>query len=103
MLQNYLVLETNKPVAIHARDWMIVEKAPVDPLLKRAIPKRALILIVDEVDGSPQNTTLSILSDKLATQLKPYLDDASYTRFTFLITKVGEGFATEFQFRAVPR
>ena len=103
MLQNYIILETGKPVAVHFYDWMIVVKEPVDPLLKRPLAKRALILLVDEVDGSPEQRVLSILSDKLASQLKPYLDDKSYPTWTFIITKIGEGFATEFQVRPVKR
>ncbi len=103
MLQNYVVLETGKPASMHFYGHEVVTKDIFDKSVGGILPKRALVMFVDELNGVGTKALFSTLSDKLANQLKPYIDDKSYPKFTFLITKIGEGWATEFQLRAVPR
>jgi len=103
VLQNFIVLQNDTPAVIHAVDHAFVDKDIMDPLTRKPKTVTTLEFQVDSLNGEPVNTSWSVISEKLASMLEPFLEDRRYRNFNFIVTKRGSGFMTDFEFRAVPR
>lgn len=103
MLMNYVDLKKDTPTRMHFTDHYMVEREIWDPGLGRFKVVRSLVFWVDELDGEPTAKTFSVLSEKLASMLRPYLPNHTYVEKDFVITKHGEGFATTYTVEAHPR
>lgn len=103
MLMNYLELLPDKPTRVHFTDQYMVDRMIWDKDLKKEKLVRSLVLWVDEVDGGPAAMTFSVLSEKLAAQLAPYLPDSDFRNWDFIITKTYEGYRTDWTVEAIPR
>jgi len=103
VLENYIRLEPGVRKILHFYDHTITTKEIRDPLLARTKPVKSLIFFVDEEDGKPVKKIFSIIQEKLAATLAPYLPGKRYVEYNFAITKFGTGFAAEFQVEAIPR
>jgi len=103
VLENYVVLTPGVRKILHFYDHMFAVREIRDPILGKVKPVRSLTLFVDEEDGKPVKKILSVIQEKLAAALAPYLPGKRYLEFNFAITKIGTGFAAEFQVEAIPR
>ena len=102
MLMNYIALEEGVPVRLHFTDHYIIEREIWDKDAGRMKTLRSLTFFCDKVDGTPAAKTFSILADKLAGLLQPYLPDNEYRTKEFIITKQGEGFVKRFSVQVIP-
>ena len=103
VLRNFIVLQNDTPAVIHAVDHQFVDKEITDPLTRKPKTATTLEFTVDSLNGEAVNTTWSVISEKLAQMLQPFLQDRRYRDVNFIVTKRGSGFMTEFEFRAQPR
>ena len=103
MLMNYIALERDKPILMHFTDHYFVKRQIADPDKGGLKWIDSLVFWCDTLEGQPVARTFSIVSTKLAAKLEPFLKDDKYKNYDFRITKVGEGYATEFIVEALPR
>lgn len=101
VLENYIVLEPDKPVRFHFYDHAIVEKRITDPDTGASKVVRSLEMQADRVGGREITAKLSILSEKLARMLQPYFEGKAYKQYDFVITKVGHGYISDFKVEVV--
>lgn len=102
MLMNYIDLKEGVPKRLHLTDNYIVEREIWDKNLDRTKVIRSLTFWVDREDGIPTAKTWSILSDKLAGLLQPYIPDHEYRMKEFIVTMQGEGFTKRFSVQVIP-
>lgn len=102
VLRNYVVLERDTPAVLHFRAHRMETRTITDPLSRRGKAVHTLVFDVDRFNGEPSIATLSVMSEKLAQMLEPYLDGNRYTRYQFTIVRRGEGFLTEYEVQPTP-
>ena len=103
VLQNYVILSQGVPARLHFYDHTIVPRTITDPVTLKPAARQSLVMEVDELDGRTVAAKFSIMAEKLAAVLGPYLPDKSYTSKNFIITKTGEGFLTSWNVIVNPR
>lgn len=103
MLMNYIALEKDVPARLHFTDHYTVEREVWDDKLGKFKPVKSLVFWCDELNGEPTAKTFSVLSEGLATILRPYLPNQTYVNNDFLITKRGEGFGTRYEVQPIPK
>jgi hypothetical protein len=103
ILENYVRLEPGIRKVLHFYDHTTVIREIMDPILGKPKPVKSLVFFVDEEDGRPVKKTFSVIQEKLAAVLAPYLPGKRYLDFNFAITKIGAGFTAEFIVEAIPR
>lgn len=102
VLANYVELQPGVPTRMHFSDSYFIERLIYDRETKGKKTIRSLVFWVDRLGGEPSARTFSILSQKLASQLQPYLEKEQFKNWEFIITKEGEGFGTEYQVETKP-
>jgi len=103
VLGNYIKLEDGVRKRLHFRDHVFVDREIRDPVLGRMKTVRTLTMFVDEEDGVKCDKVLSVVQEKLAAALAPYLPGKRYVNFTFTILRQGTGFRSEFVVGVEPR
>lgn len=103
MLMNYVDLEKDVPTRMHFTDHYLVEREVWDKDLNRFKTIKSLVFWVDEVNGEPTAKTFSVISETLATMLRPSLPEHAYINYDYLITKHGEDFATRYEVQKIPK
>lgn len=103
ILSNYITIERDQTEVLHFKGHELADRVVRDPVTGREKSVKTLIMYVDERGGAATDTVFSIISDKLATQLGPWLEGERYKRFTFAITRRGAGFLTDWEIQASPR
>lgn len=103
MLMNYVEIKPGETKSLHFTDHYWVERMIWDKELGGEKPVRSLVFQVDAVDGALDMRTFSVLSNKLASMLAPYLPDSRFRDFEFRITRTGSGFLTDWQVTAIPK
>jgi len=100
---NYVQLVPGIPKRLHYTDDYEIYRTIADK--ETGKPKRihGWVFWVDEEDGVDVAKTHSILSQKLFAHLEPFLPDKQYTRYDFIITKLGDGFLADFNFQPIFR
>ena len=103
VLMNYVKLEPGIPKRLHLTDWYSMER---DIAVKETGGTKRLhteVFQVDEEDGQDVSKTFSILSQKLAAHLEPYLPERQYRAYDFIITQMGEGFYKDWNVQVIKR
>ena len=103
VLRNYVELEEGKPARLHFVEHDIIVKDVFDRDLGRVVPKNALVLQVDKLDGKPVAALLSVLAGGLADALQPWVAEHRYRAVDIIITKRGTGYQTRFSVEPAPR
>lgn len=103
LLMNYVKLEPGVPTKLHFTDDYYVERDIPERESGKTKRVRGLVLWVDELNGEPAARNLSILSQKLAAHLEPYLKDKRYEDYDFIITEMGEGFYKDWNVQTIRR
>lgn len=103
LLMNYIPLFPGVPTRMHFTDDYYVERTIADK--ETGKPKRiqSLVLWVDELNGEDCARTFSILSQKLAAHITPYLPDKEYGGYDFIITQIGNGFLKDWNVQIIKR
>lgn len=102
VLANFVELKSGVPTRMHFTDSYEITSLVWDKDFKARKPKKRLTFWVDRLGGEPAAKTFSIVSEKLASQLRPYLENEDFKNWEFTITKEGEGFATEYMVEVTP-
>lgn len=92
-LENWVKLPIGVEVRLHFREYRVTARPITDPTFGVARSVQTLLLLVDREDGVPVDKVLSIVSEKLANEFKPYLGDGSYRDYEWFLVKDGPGFA----------
>jgi len=103
VLMNYVRLIPGMPTRMHFTDDYIIERTIAEKESGKPKRVKSLVFQVDTLEGEDCNRTLSILSQKLAAPLEPYLKDKEYTHYDFIITKIGDGFLADFNVQPIRR
>lgn len=103
VLDNVVQLREGAPKRLHFTDHGIGDVEIQDPVMRVAKMVTRLTFTVDEEDGSPVAKTFSVLSERLAGDLAPYLPERAYRSLEFVITRRGTGFATSYTVLRIPR
>jgi hypothetical protein len=102
VLRNFVVLEDGVPAVMHFARGEIVERDITDPLTRQVKRVRVLEFVVDRLGGQASEATWSVTSEKLATSLMPFVERNLLASTTFIITKRGQGFRTEYEVQTLP-
>ena len=103
VLQNYVILQPGIPARLHFFDHVIESRTITDPVTRGPATRNVLVLDVDSLDGKAVNAKYSVMAEKHANQLAPYLGDKSYKNYDFIITVNGEGFRRSWSVQVIPR
>ena len=91
-LDNWVKLPIGKVVCMHFREYQITPRLITDTFWKTQRTVNSLLFLVDRVDGKPVDQTLSVVSERLAMEFQPYLEDESYKNYLWCLVKDAEGF-----------
>ena len=86
-LDNWVKLELGTRKTLHFRDHRVTEREITDPFWKTPRVVTSLLFLVDREDGVTVDKTLSITSERLASEFEPYLADRSYTLYEWVLAK----------------
>jgi len=103
LLMNYVALVPGVPTRMHFTDHYYIEREIADRETGKPKPIKSLVFWIDELDGVDTARTFSILSQKLAAHLEPFLPDKVYTNYDFIITQIGDGFLKDWNVQAIHR
>ena len=103
MLSNYTSLTAGVPKRLHFTDDYYVDREIADRDTGKPKRIRSLVFWVDEEDGEHVSRTFSVLSQKLAAHLDPFLKGKEYNRYDFIITQIGDGFLKDWNVQPILR
>jgi len=103
LLMNYVQLVAGVPTRMHFTDDYKIERTIADKETGKPKPIRSLVFWVDELNGEDCTRTFSILSQKLAAHIEPFLPDKRYRGYDFIITQMGEGFLKDWNVQVIKR
>ena len=91
-LENWVKLPIGKVVCLHFKEYRITPRQITDPYFKTPRTVRSLLFLVDREDGVEVDKTYSVVSEKLADEFRPYLEDESYKDYEWCLVKDAAGF-----------
>jgi len=100
---NYIALVPGVPTRMHFTDDYYVEREIADKETGKPKRIRSLVFWVDELNGEDVARTFSILSQKLAAHMEPFLPNKEYGGYDFIITQIGEGFLKDWNVQVIKR
>uniref|UniRef100_A0A6M3M7N6 Uncharacterized protein n=2 Tax=viral metagenome TaxID=1070528 RepID=A0A6M3M7N6_9ZZZZ len=103
LLMNYVALVPGVPTRMHFTDHYYIDREIADKETGKPKTIKSLVFWVDELGGEDSARTFSILSQKLAAHLEPFLPNKEYTRYEFIITQIGEGFLKDWNVQPILR
>lgn len=103
LLMNYIALVPGMPTRMHFTDHYFIKRTIADKETGKPKIIESLVFWVDELGGVDAARTFSVLSQKLAAQLEPFLKDGVYTHYDFIITQIGEGFMKDWNVQVIRR
>ena len=103
LLMNYIALAPGVPTRMHFTDHYYIDREIADKETGKPKKIRSLVFWVDELEGEDCARTLSVLSQKLAAHLEPFLPDKRYGGYDFIITQIGEGFLKDWNVQVIKR
>ena len=92
-----VILNQGVPAAMKFSAYKELDRDRRDPDSGFISKMHVLSFQVVELNGAPTLAIYDITSEKLASQIRPYLADPSFTLKTFTITRTGSGYATQYQ------
>ena len=90
-LENWVKLPPGKVVCMHFKEYRVTPRQITDPFFGTERTVTSLLFLVDRVDGAPVDMTFSVVSERLAQEFEPYLEDGSYRDYTWCLVKDVEG------------
>ncbi|GAH32551.1 unnamed protein product [marine sediment metagenome] len=91
-LENWVKLPVGKVVCMRFKEYRVTPREITDPFWKTPRTVESLLFLVSHVDGKPVDKTFSVVSEKLALEFKPYLEDGSYRGYEWCLVKDAPGF-----------
>jgi hypothetical protein len=102
VLQNYVILQNGVPARLHFYEHSIDKRTITDPVTGKPALRSVLVLEVDKLNYRAVTSKFSVMAEKLAAQLGPYLEGNAYKDYDFVITQNGEGFLRSWSVQVVP-
>jgi len=102
LLANYVALEPGIPTRMHFTDHYWIKREISDRDTGKTKTVESLVFYVDRLGGEPASRTFSVLSQKLAAHLEPFLKDNQYRGYEFIITEIGKGFYKDWNVQPIP-
>ena len=96
LLDNVVVLPEGRAVELHFTDHWLGALRMRDPIIGLERDVQTLAFTVDEEDGRRVSKIYYVTSDRHAADFRPYLEDGSYTRYTWAIIARGRGLLRTF-------
>ena len=103
MLMNYVALVPGVPCRMHFTDDYYVDREIADRETGKPKRIKSLVFWVDELEAQDCARTFSVLSQKLAAHLEPFLKNKEYSRYDFVITQIGDGFLKDWNVQPILR
>lgn len=103
LLANYVRLEPGIPTRMHFTDKYWIDREIADKETGKPKTIKSLVFYLDELNGEAASRTFSILSEKLAAHMTPYLPDNEYRGYDFIITQMGDGFLKDWNVQLIKR
>lgn len=103
LLMNYITLVPGVPTRMHFTDDYYVDREIADRETGKPKRIKSLVFWVDELNGEDVARTFSILSQKLAAHIEPFLPDKEYVKYDFIITQMGDGFLKDWNVQIIRR
>lgn len=100
---NYVPLYPGVPVRMHFSDDYLVTRTIQEKESGHPKEITGRVYWVDELEGEATARSFSVLSQKLAAHLEPFRKDKQYLKYDFIITKIGDGFLTDFNVQTILR
>jgi len=91
-LENWVKLPVGKVVCLHFREYRVTDRQITDPFFETPRTVRSLVFLVDREDGAPVDKNFSVVSEKLADEFQPYLEDGSFRFYEWCLVKDAAGF-----------
>ena len=91
-LENWVKLPVAKVVCMHFKDHRITDRVITDPMFNIPRTVKSLVFLVDKVDGKSVDKLYSVVSERLAQEFEPYLEDGSYKTYEWCLVKDAAGF-----------
>ena len=91
-LDNWVKLPVGKVVCMHFKEYRVTSRQITDPYFGTPRTVQSLLFLVDRVDGEPVDKTFSVVSEKLADEFRPYLEDGSFRDYVWCLVKDAAGF-----------
>ena len=91
-LENWVKLPPGKVVCMRFREYRVASREITDEFWGTKREVDSLLFLVSHVDGVKVDKTFSVVSEKLALEFKPYLDDGSYKNYEWCLVKDAPGF-----------
>jgi len=77
---------------MHFREYRVTPRQITDPMFGVPRTVTSLVFLVDQVDGAPVDKTFSVVSERLAQEFEPYLEDGSFRDYVWCLVKDAAGF-----------
>jgi len=103
LLINYISLAPGVPTRMHFTDHYYIDREIADKETGKPKTIRSLVFWCDELNGEPCARTFSVLSQKLAAHMEPFLPDKGYGGYDFIITEIGKGFLKDWNVQVIQR
>ncbi len=103
LLDNVVVLSPGVMVELHFTDHRLGPLLMRDPIIGVERDVQTLAFVVDEEGGRPVSKVYYVTSERHASDFRPYLEDRSYTRYTWAIIARGQGLLRTFTTIRLPR
>lgn len=103
LLMNYVQLVPGVPTRMHFTDDYYVDREIADKETGKPKRIKSLVFWVDELEGVDCARTFSILSQKLAAHMEPFLPNKGYIPYDFVITQIGDGFLKDWNVQVIKR
>lgn len=91
-LENWVKLPIGKVVCMRFREYRVIPRQIEDPMFKIPRMVTSLVFLVSHVDGVPVDKTFSVVSERLAQEFEPYLEDGTYKNYVWCLVKDAAGF-----------
>jgi len=88
---------------MHFTDHYYIDREIADKETGKPKTIRSLVFWCDELNGEPCARTFSVLSQKLAAHMEPFLPDKGYGGYDFIITEIGKGFLKDWNVQVIQR
>ena len=103
LLDNVVVLPEGRAVELHFTDHWLGALRMRDPIIGLERDVQTLAFTVDEEDGRPVSKVYYVTASRHASDFGPYLEDRSYTRYTWAIIVRGQQLLRAFTTIRLPR
>jgi len=103
VLANYIRSVPGVTLRMHFTDDYWIDRSIQDKESGKLKRIRSLVFWVDELNGQDCARTYSVMSEKLAAALTPYLPDKGYLPYDFLVTQLGDGFYKDWNVQVIKR